>query len=367
MRKLLAPLWHPPEVSYAGGFYRAQRILELLDKSEPYVVASDTFPIDVAQIRRYPSSALVTGSAALFKLVRAINWLWSTLAIIAIGLFWRERIEFVYAGPSEILPISLGGLVLGKLRGVPIILCNQNVRDTELWSLNRVVHKMADGVITVSEALAAELRREGITEPILIGTNGADDRSVPKTQARFDAIFVGRHTAAKGIFDLLDVWRIVCDRKADAKLTCVGAATPEMWHRLQAMVQDLHLQGNVDLMGPLEEAKKWDLYAASRCCVFPSHVEGWGIVPVEAHLAGLPVIAYQLPAYEATIVHSPAARLVPVGDKIAFADAVLRELAQPERDEAAIQRWARQFTWVAAAEREEKLFDEVLRMKRPAA
>jgi len=360
VKRLLAPLWSPPEPSFAGGFYRAKRILESLDRLEPFAIASDTFPIGVPNVRRYPTRRLGTASALFFKVVRAVNWMWSTLAIIAMGLAWREKFDVVYGGPSEILPISLSALVIGKLRGIPVVLCNQNVRGTEFWMLNREVHRAADAIVTVSEALAEELRSEGLRVPIYVGTNGADDGSLPEQPPRYDGVFVGRHTQAKGIPELFEAWRRVCDARPDARLACAGFIAPHVNERLRAALRSLKLEANVSLLGPISDGEKWQLYATSRLCVFPSHVEGWGIVPIEAHLAGLPVVAYNLPAYDNTIAKSPGAKLVQLGDVNAFADSILDFLSTDRIDRETLRSWAKRFTWSAAAAREEQILEQAL-------
>lgn len=362
MNRILAPVWYPPEPAFAGGFYRARRILESLTRWEPSVIASDTFLIEVRKIRRYPTRALA--SWKFFKPIRAINWFWSTVCIVVLGLLCSNDADLVYGGPSEILPISLGALIVGKLRGIPVVLCNQNVRDTELWSVNRIVHKSADAIITVSDALAGELRREGLTQPIFVATNGVDDLSISTQEIQYDAIFVGRHTKAKGIFDLLQAWRIVCDVRSNALLVCVGTVNPDLRQKVDSIVRSLHLESNVVFRGPIPERQKWEAYAASRLCLFPSHVEGWGIVPIEAHLAGLRVIAYDLPAYTSTIAQSPGATLVPDGDVRAFAAAAIEQLSSGAHDEAALKRWAQQFTWRAAAAREEVILDGLIRKEK---
>lgn len=360
MKRLLAPLWYPPEPNFAGGFYRSKRILESIETWSPYVIASDTFPLDAGaiQIHRYPSR-LLAGRSALFKVMRVLNWMWSTLAIIVLGLRWREKFDIVYGGPSEILPISLGALVIGKIRRIPVVLCNFNVRDTELWALNRLVHNRADAIITLSDALAEELRREDLNAPIYIGATGVDDFSVPPREIQFDGIFVGRHTEAKGIFDLLRAWRLVCDSRPDARLACIGSITPHLEVNVRLAQRSLRLEENVTFLGPLSEREKWEAYASSRFCVFPSLVEGWGIVPIEAQLAGLPVVAYDLPAYAGTIAQSPGATLVPVGDVAGVAGAALKLFENDDVDRLALRTWAKRFTWSAAAAQEERILLEV--------
>jgi glycosyltransferase involved in cell wall biosynthesis len=360
VKNLLAPLWHPPEPSFAGGFYRAERMLQSFRNYEAYVVASDTFPVDKVRVRRYPARFLHSNARLLFKVLRGLNWIWSTSSLVLLSLLWREKFDVIYAGPSEILPISLSAVIVAKIRRIPVILCNLNVQDTEFWSLNRLVHQAADAIITISPALADELRAEKIDVPIFIGTAGVDDFSVSPEPAQYDCIFVGRHTEAKGIFDLLRIWRLVCDARPGSRLACAGPINPKFSERIDDLLTSLQLEKSVTLFGPISEEKKWKLYAVSRLCVFPSHVEGWGIVPLEAHLAGIPVVAYDLPAYVQTIAESPGAFFVPCGDVTAFAQTVLERLARPSVDRTVLRAWAKKFTWSAAVEQEEQIINAVL-------
>jgi len=164
---------------------------------------------------------------------------------------------------------------------------------------------------------------------------------------------------AKGIFDLFEIWRLVCDVRPGARLACAGFVPPHLVRRIRRTLRLLRLESNVALLGPVSENDKWQLYATSRICVFPSHVEGWGIVPIEALLAGVPVVAYDLGAYAGTIAQCAGAHLVRVGDVAAFAQEALALLSNEEIDRAALAQWAKRFTWEAAASEEEGILDSV--------
>jgi glycosyltransferase involved in cell wall biosynthesis len=79
----------------------------------------------------------------------------------------------------------------------------------------------------------------------------------------------------------------------------------------------------VHFLGRVEEARKYDILRSSECFIFPSYEEGWAIVITEAMAAGLPVIAYDLPAYKP---FGNAIITVPLGDKAAFSKSVLAVL-----------------------------------------
>ena len=356
------PAWHPPEGGTGGGGnVRAKEIVEGQSAFRLFVADTDTTDFDESRIAGTVTRAKLSWCfhprGLPFKLMRALNWLLTCAALTARGLTIRERIDFVYVPYSELIHVSLAGFIVAHVRRVPVVFCNFNVRGVAFQALNRVLHRHVDGIITLSHALAQELRDERIGVPIRIGLVGVEDASVPREQPAFDGIYVGRHTAEKGIFDILRVWAACCRQNRALRLALVGPCTEDIRAQLGREISALGLTENVTIFGTVGEPEKWELYAKSRLCVFPSHVEGWGIVPIEAHLAGIPVVAYDLPAYEETIRHSVAASLVPDGDVEAMAGAILQRLAHPlaEAEVEAVRGWSHQFTWARAVEREEEL------------
>jgi glycosyltransferase involved in cell wall biosynthesis len=90
--------------------------------------------------------------------------------------------------------------------------------------------------------------------------------------------------------------------------------------------------------------------AGARLLAFPSRYEGFGLPPLEAMAAGVPVVASDLPAVRE--VTGGLAALVPAGDPDALAGALLAELRSPagaDRRAAARQR-ALSHTWARCAE-----------------
>lgn len=353
-----------PERAVSGGLYRTQRLVETMRAFELIVVDSDTTDIQAQKVFgrlfRYPARRLYAFQRWLFPAFRVLNWLWSCLALVVIGLT-RERFDAVYAPNSELPQVSFAAWLVGRVRRVPVVFGNLNVRGNQLWGFNRVLHRHADAIITLSHGLANEIRAEGIDVPIYVGSVGVDDLSTGQQCApAYDVIYVARHTVEKGALDMVDIVRLCSAQLPSMRVAMVGPCTDAMRRRLEATVADAGLERHIDFFGAVTESEKWQLLERSRLCAFPSHVEGWGIVPIEAHLCGLPVVAYDLPAYEETIRHSPAATLVPDGDIQAFARATLAMLQSPFVSGSAVREWARQFTWARAARIEEELLTRIL-------
>ncbi|MBI1757724.1 MAG: glycosyltransferase family 4 protein [Actinobacteria bacterium] len=108
--------------------------------------------------------------------------------------------------------------------------------------------------------------------------------------------------------------------------------------------------GRVVLPGYLTDDDLTRVVAGARLLAFPSRYEGFGLPPLEAMAAGVPVVASDLPAVrEAT---SGLVRLVPPNDPDALAAALateLHDMPDPGRTEAARAHAATQ-TWQRCAE-----------------
>ena len=144
---------------------------------------------------------------------------------------------------------------------------------------------------------------------------------------RYDAVFLKRVQAVKGIFDLIDAWALVVAVRPAAKLAVIGGGMDAA--AAQQRVQVRGLEDNIDFLGAIfDAAEKFRLVSASRLFVLPSHEENWAIVIGEAMALGVPVVAYDLP--ELTEVWGNAFRAVPRGDIRALASEVLALLADEQ-------------------------------------
>ena len=78
----------------------------------------------------------------------------------------------------------------------------------------------------------------------------------------------------------------------------------------------------VVLCGRVSDDELAALYAGARATVLPSRLEGFGFTPLESLAAGTPVVVSDLPSLRETL--GDAALMVPPGDPVALADALLR-------------------------------------------
>ena len=338
--KILMLLWHSPyEYVVAGGFRRTQEILKRVPEGFG-VVAIDSSPnmlsksacLDIIEYR-FPD-ALRRLDRRFFVAIRLLEWLFAFVSLTAacIRLRMRKRaFDAIYVPSSEIFPAMLAGVLAKHLFNCRLVPCNTNIEfyPRLVRKFLAALHNESDVVITLSKDLEKSLRRNGVRAPIALNPVGLDldliteSLSGTSDEKVYDAIFVGRHDQGKGILDLVEAWGLVTASRPNSRLVTAGIMTPEYQARLDRLIRRLGLEDSIVLSGVVDEKTKFRLMKESRVCIFPSYLEGWGIVPQEALACGLPVVVYDLPVYAENIKPCDAVRSVPLGDIEALAAAAL--------------------------------------------
>jgi len=223
-------------------------------------------------------------------------------------------------------------------------------------SLSLRLVKNYASLIFINPLDEAQITRLGIPrEKVRIMRQGIDTQrilNVKKSNTEYSACFLGRLAPFKGIFDLIDIWKSVCVTFPDAYLVIIGSEIRKYVDQFQRKIEQNGMEKNIVLLGVLQEDKKYAILKACKVFLFPSHEEGLGIVIFEALACGVPVIAYDLPAYhnfEDAIVR------VPVGNKKVFSETVLKFLSD-EMLRAGMRRNAKRvidpLDWNGIAEKE---------------
>jgi phosphatidylinositol alpha-mannosyltransferase len=138
-------------------------------------------------------------------------------------------------------------------------------------------------------------------------------------------LFVGRPVARKGLSVLLAALPAVLERVPDARLVIVGSA-PEDVKLPKRLLSSVEVRGMVDEEGLVECMR-----SSSLLCAPSTGGESFGIVLIEAMAAGLPVVASDIPGYEAIVTPSKNGVLVPPANPRALADALVDLLLDPTR------------------------------------
>ena len=125
-----------------------------------------------------------------------------------------------------------------------------------------------------------------------------------------------------------------------ARLTIVGDGPLRV--EIEQLIRTLNLGDHVDLVGSVMEPAPW--FRCADLFVLSSRYEGFGNVIVEALQWGVPVVSTDCPSGPAEILDDGRyGRLVPVGDVVALANAMIAVLGE-KTDRDALEARARVFS-----------------------
>jgi glycosyltransferase-like protein len=246
-----------------------------------------------------------------------------------------------------------------------------------------------DAVLCVSEPWRAELAaRFGVQATTV--ANGVDarrfrpsrteaerrrDRDAVGLDGRLAVLTVGGIEPRKGSLTLLEAFARLRELmpERDPLLLVAGGATLFDYRgeleRFRARTDELGVGPHLRLVGNPAPDELASLYRAADLFAFPSVKEGFGLAPLEALAAGLPVVASDLEVFRSFLRHERTALLTPVGDSEALAAA----LARLAREPAARERLRRSagpvvaaHTWDASAAAHERAYHAFLAALDPA-
>lgn len=229
---------------------------------------------------------------------------------------------------------------------------------TFLKRLQRFVLNQSDRIITVSNALKANVSEAGFGRKTFVRSMGIDTRQFsPEFQNRslrqqYDIhgpllLFVGALIPRKDPETLIRALPAVIREYPDVKLLMIGEGQLE--EDLKRWVRELNISSSVIFTGALPYNALPAYFATADVFVLPTRMEGLGLVVAEAMASGTVTIASDLPVIHDLITHGENGFLVPPGNSELLADQmifVLRNLLNFEDlRRSAREHVCRHFDW----------------------
>lgn len=214
-----------------------------------------------------------------------------------------------------------------------------------------MIKSQSDLTIALNNQLAKTLTKQGFQKDrITVLGAGIDYQKIEKVKVgknkKYDAIFVGRIHPSKGIYDLVEIWKIVASQRPEAHAIIVGEGAPQEKAKLISKIKKAGISNNLKIAGYLSDKKLIASLKSSMIFVFCDHEAGWGLAIGEAMAAGLPVVGYNLDIFGD--VYKQGYNLVPLGDTKHFAKKVIH-LLDNQNDYLKLKRdalsQARRLSW----------------------
>lgn len=151
-----------------------------------------------------------------------------------------------------------------------------------------------------SENEIQHIRNLGVKCPLPVIPNGCDLWKLPNRNlfvkrysqscGRKILLFLGRIHPTKGVFDLIDAWKILSNKYPQWHLVIVGRPEAECTGTIEANIKEYNLESSVTLADPQYGQQRLEAYAAADAFVLPSYAEGFSTSILEAMACGLPIV-----------------------------------------------------------------------------
>ena len=141
-------------------------------------------------------------------------------------------------------------------------------------------------------------------------------------------LYVGRLVYEKGVQYLISAMPKILERYHDSKLIIAGKGG--MIDELRGQVNYLGIQNKVYFTGYLDHKTLCKMYKCADVSVFPSTYEPFGIVALEAMLAGVPVVVSDVGGLNEIVEHGINGMKSYAGNPNSLADSILSLLYNPQ-------------------------------------
>ena len=198
---------------------------------------------------------------------------------------------------------------------------NERLLNRFRWYLGKFILRRATFVRVVSERTRRsieEINKNITTVPIF--TERKELIKTQKDNNDFIILSVGNLVPVKNHKQLIEAFAEIKKQLPNAKLIIAG----EGWLKksLQLLVRNLQLGESVAFIGYQTNLDKY--YGEADIFVHSSLYEGWGRAVIEAVFCGLPIIMTDVGLADEVIKNEESGLVVPVNDKEALKEAILR-------------------------------------------
>lgn len=293
---------------------------------------------------------------------RNVNWSASALAALA-ELHIRHKVDIVESAlwDTEALAMAVlppdqrPPLVLRLVTPFPVAAKMNNwsvpdAADACFTGAERALIEAADAVVPISHSIAETISSAYGLEPdsrwhhIYCGVSYwpsfdvnqgyaafHDFEKVPSTALETDnlIVFLGRLEQRKGIDLVLEAANSFLGKDTDAHLIIAGRDV-EGWSDRAPSILKADARRRTHLLGEIPDSTREKLLAKASCLLFPSRYESFGLVPLEAFVHGVPVIAANGGAIPEVVTHEENGLIFESGNSRELGKQVNRFLSEPD-------------------------------------
>lgn len=181
---------------------------------------------------------------------------------------------------------------------------------------------------TVSDATKKDIQKIGTKKPIQVIPNCIRDQDqITADPKKNQFVYLGRLVFYKNIEVIIKAFRMVAKEFPEASLVIAGDGPHKP--SLQNLVAKLQIQDNVRFTGYVTADEKKKILAESNALLFPSIIEGFGLVMLESWQQKRPVIVSDIPPMSEIVKDNKTGFVIDPNDEIKWAEKIIQLIEDP--------------------------------------
>ncbi|GAA04678.1 glycosyltransferase family 4 protein [Photobacterium leiognathi] len=242
------------------------------------------------------------------RLSKFLNYLQFTWCVFVSGLKSKEgEVHYVHYTSHSSLGLILASLfksnkklvVVSNVHGSDILPGNDSFFSKCKVIISKKILDISTLVVSPSNYFKSVLSdKYGVLDKkVVVSPSGGVDASIfhvlPNIQKEYTFGYVGRLEEDKGVFDLLEAFRLSQRDYPQSKLLIVGSGSCEA--QIKGIVDSMT---GVTLRQGMSQRQLVEIYNSINYLVFPSKraSESLGLIPIEAMMCGVPVLSSNIGA-----------------------------------------------------------------------
>jgi len=247
------------------------------------------------------------------KLGRRFYSLFMFISLLLHSGFWLKRKQADLIVASWAFPEGVAAAWLSKLLNCKFFLkvhgsdINMHAKIPARACQIANAAKQAEGIISVSKALAGELVKIGVDEnKINVIYNGVNHDifkpNLPKSIESEYLLYVGNLKKTKGVVELIESFAVISQENPE--LTLVLAGNGSILNTLQLLAKNLNISDKVIFLGTVNHNELPNIISNAKLLILPSYNEGVPNVVLEAMACGTPSVATKVGGIPEILIES---------------------------------------------------------------
>jgi len=144
-------------------------------------------------------------------------------------------------------------------------------------------------------------------------------------------VYLGRLVFYKNVEVILQAFKTVAKEFSDAKLIIAGDGPHK--DSLEKLVKKLNIENNIIFAGYVTPQQKAKLLAESNALLFPSLIEGFGLVMLESFQQQRPVLVSDIPPMSDIVENNKTGLVIDPHDEKKWANTIIWLIKNPEESD----------------------------------